>query len=83
LRYENLNHSDAIGISSISYNYRVAAGKNKSAPGPTGHPSKIQITRIIDHTIKKITEKGNIKAITVPIPAFLSYLWTNATIRAK
>jgi hypothetical protein len=49
-------------------------GKNKSAPGPTGHPSKIQITRITDQTIKKTTVKGNINAITVPIPAFLSYL---------
>lgn len=56
---------------------------NSSAPGPIGIPRSIQIINNIVHTIVNTIVYGSIVAITVPIPAFSSYLARNATINAK
>ena len=56
---------------------------NISAPGPTGILKINQIIKSIVHTTKNVMVYGIIVAISVPIPAFLSYLFINAIINAK
>ncbi|VFC59208.1 Uncharacterised protein [Clostridioides difficile] len=54
-----------------------------SIPGPSGILNIINNINSIVHTIKNDIEYGIILAITVPIPASLSYFLVNASIIGK
>lgn len=54
-----------------------------SIPGPSGILNTINNINSIVHTIKNDIEYGIILAITVPIPASLSYFLVNASIIGK
>ena len=59
------------------------AGYVSGAPGPMGRPRAIHAPISTIHPIMKTTVYGSIVAMTVPIPAFLSYRSKKATMRAK
>ena len=76
--------SDQTGFGNLpGLNYYKSGVYCSGASGPIGNPKTTQIISKMVQIIKKATEYGNIVAMTVPIPALLSYRCTKATINAK